>query len=97
MEASLIYAVLGLLVLVLAGLFVMYRKMSADNSAELAQFQQQVLSNLDELMDAQAQQRFVSEELSKQLRLVNQDIELRQSKQAATVQPACFGVIQSGH
>jgi DNA recombination protein RmuC len=86
MEALLIYAVVGLLILVLIGLVLMYRKMTVDNSAELAQFQQQVLANLDSVMDAQAQQRFVSEELGKQLRLVNQDIEARQSKQAELLQ-----------
>lgn len=82
MDGQLIWAVVGLLVLVLIGLVLVYRKMTVDNSAELAQFQSQVLANLDEVMDAQAQQRFVSEELGKQLRLLNQDIEARQSKQS---------------
>ena len=63
-----------------------YRKMLSPNSAELAQFQQQVLANLDTLMDAQVQQRFMSEELGKQLRLVSQDIETRQEKQAELLQ-----------
>ncbi|WP_305016963.1 hypothetical protein [Mycobacterium tuberculosis] len=50
---------MGLLLLVLIGLVLVYRKMTVDNSAELAQFQSQVLANLDDVMDAQAQQRFV--------------------------------------
>ena len=86
LAGALVWVLLFLLVLVLVGLWVVYRKMSTDNSAELAQFQQKVLANLDEVMDAQAQQRFVSEELGKQLRLVNQDIEARQGKQAELLQ-----------
>ena len=82
MDGQLIWAVVGLLLLVLFGLVLVYRRMTLENSTELAQFQQQVLANLDELLDAQAQQRFVSEELGKQLRLLNQDIEARQSKQS---------------
>ena len=82
MDGQLIWAVVVLLLLVLFGLVLVYRRMTLENSTELAQFQQQVLANLDELLDAQAQQRFVSEELGKQLRLLNQDIEARQSKQS---------------
>ena len=89
MENGLIWALPALLVVllvVLAMLWAIHRKLGLSNSQEQTQFQQQVLNGLEQLLAAQMQQRFVSEELAKQLRLVNQDIETRQSKQAETMQ-----------
>lgn len=89
MENGLIWALPALLLVllvVLAMLWAIHRKLGLSNSQEQTQFQQKVLNGLEQLLAAQMQQRFVSEELAKQLRLVNQDIETRQSKQAETMQ-----------
>jgi DNA recombination protein RmuC len=72
---------ISILLLVFGGLLILYRKTSINNSEEQNHFKQQVLANLAAVMKTQTQQFFISEELSKQVRLLNQDLESRHSKQ----------------
>ncbi len=75
-----------LLVAVLLCLVVLLRRRSEGIGQQLAQFEQQTRQQIDAVAQAQSHQKFMAEELSKQIRLLGQDMEGRQAKQAESLQ-----------
>lgn len=86
MDMDLNWLIMAMLCVLAVGLLFVYLKLNREQSAEQLQFQQQMLSGLGQLAEAQARQGFVAEELGKQIRLLNLDMETRQGKQAELMQ-----------
>lgn len=84
-------ALIGLTVM-LAGLLILvlgiHRRVSVTGAPESLFMQQQMQVQLEQLAQGQAQQRFAQEELSRQLRLLQQDLDSRQAAQQQQLQQA---------
>ncbi|HEX4879926.1 MAG TPA: DNA recombination protein RmuC [Limnobacter sp.] len=84
-QGVLLLLVINLLVLI--GLLMVWKSMRGQASDAALQTQQEAMARqIDLLLQGQQQQRFASEELTKQLRLLGQDIEGRQVKQTEAMQ-----------
>ncbi len=75
-----------LLVLVLICLVILLRRRGENLGQQMAQFEQHTRQQFDALVQAQAHQRFMADELAKQIRLLGQDMESRHAKQAESLQ-----------
>ncbi|HEX4856443.1 MAG TPA: DNA recombination protein RmuC [Limnobacter sp.] len=84
---GILLSVFGLfMLLVLASLWKLGKGNGVGGSLQASLFEQQVLAQLVQLSEAQAQQRFMAEELGRQIRLLNQDMESRQAGQSSQIQ-----------
>jgi DNA recombination protein RmuC len=75
-----------LLALVLLCLVLLLRRRGENLGQQLASFEQQTRQQMDALLQAQSHQKFVADELAKQIRLLGQDMEGRHVKQAESLQ-----------